>query len=148
MLIKLGEFRREDRSRWMTDRRDQYAKVIDELTEMTNAAQIAEAYAYVGEQFSDSSPLRDDLLRQARQVQEGFYAATGPFSVLRLLAPKPVWTEADRLLSASADLMRVYLSVVVRDGVAESIDAWEPARLALVEHIEVFTEAARKDIRA
>lgn len=149
-LTKLGEFRREDRARWVAEKREQYARLIDEATEMSTAALLGEIAASVldnGQEYSDDAdPVRQMVREHGQAVFEHHQATTGPVAVLRLLAPEDVIPAMETLELAAGKLMQHYLVFSRSGGLYDNAGA-VAARQSLNAATQAFTDAARSDIR-
>jgi hypothetical protein len=139
---KWQEFRREDRARWVADRRDAYSNLIDILTQLDGSALLATISGQVAGN-------RADVVRHSSAVCDRFSDSLAPTSVLRLIAPANVVQRLAELETAVVAMGKHYLKGAVGGDLAD-VDGsrGEDLRRSLRVAMDNFIKDARRDIRA
>jgi hypothetical protein len=143
-LVTVGtrraEFRREDRARWLSERRDAYARIADRTAAMGNAALLASLHARV-------EGFQEEVREHCTAVHDTFQAMQADFAVLQLLAPQEVVREGLRLQHAAGEVMKHTLAASV-SGTLRDPDEVEVGQKALYACLDDFLQEARRDIGA
>lgn len=151
-LTRTVEFRREDRARWMRERRDAYAANLDELGAMLGeSAPLASYFQTRAEWTGDANDpgietARNHVMEIATTAYDHWVASLKHREVLRLLASKRGLTALQELDSALLLLVKS-LTVTQISGVGNHTGI-EQLRATAQAALERVTDIARKDIGA
>lgn len=150
-LARTVEFHREDRARWIRERRDSYAAYIDGVGAMLAESAPLESYLEVLRDFTTASGEEpDDLLRRTRECADLAYGcwvkALKHLDVLRLLASRKGLNALDQLNGLALELVRSLTATSV--GGRGDPDSYRTQRHDVQEALDKLIGVARRDIGA